>query len=58
MFAALFASAAVATAAMPPMDPTAVKAIEAVAYDYVDGQLRATPPGWRGRCTRTSPSAR
>lgn len=39
MFAVLFASAAVATAAMPPMDPTAVKAIEAVAYDYVDGQL-------------------
>ena len=42
MFAALFAAAAV-TAAPAPMDPVAVKAIEAVAYDYVDGQLEADP---------------
>lgn len=39
MFAALFAAAAVAVAAPPPLDPAAVTAIEAVAYDYVDGQL-------------------
>jgi len=39
MFAALFAAAAVASAAPAPMDPAQMKAIEAVAYDYVDGQL-------------------
>lgn len=39
MFAALFAAAAVAVAAPPPLDPATVTAIEAVAYDYVDGQL-------------------
>ncbi len=48
MIAALFAAAAVATAApqpqaAAPMDPAAVKAIEAVAYDYVDGQLEGDP---------------
>lgn len=47
MIAALFAAAAVAAApALPepaPMDPAAVKAIEAVAYDYVDGQLEGDP---------------
>jgi len=43
MIAALFAAAAVATAAPQPMDPAAVKAIEAVAYDYVDGQLEGDP---------------
>lgn len=46
MFAALFAAAAVAAApapATPPMDPAAVKAIESVAYDYVDGQLEGDP---------------
>jgi hypothetical protein len=37
MISALFAAAAVATAA--PLDPADVKAVEAVAYDYVDGQL-------------------
>lgn len=42
MFAALFA--AVALAATPaPLDPAEVKAIEAVAYDYVDGQLEGDP---------------
>ena len=40
--AALLAAAAVA-AAPAPMDPAAVKAIEAVAYDYVDGQLEGDP---------------
>lgn len=44
MFAAMLAAAAVATAAPAPaapaaLDPAQVKAIEAVAYDYVDGQL-------------------
>jgi len=43
MFAALFAAAAVATAAPQPMDPAQVKAIEAVAYDYLDGQLEGDP---------------
>lgn len=47
MFAALFAAAAVAAAPAPPapasMDPVAVKAIESVAYDYVDGQLEGDP---------------
>jgi hypothetical protein len=42
MFAALFAAAAIA-AAPAPMDPAAVKAIESVAYDYVDGQLEGDP---------------
>ena len=42
MIAALLAAAAVA-AAPAPMDPAAVKAIEAVAYDYVDGQLEGDP---------------
>ncbi|MEW5687883.1 MAG: nuclear transport factor 2 family protein [Pseudomonadota bacterium] len=46
MFAALFAAAAVAAAPAPApaaLDPAAVKAIEAVAYDYVDGQLEGDP---------------
>ena len=38
MLAALFAAAALA-APGPALDPAAVKAVEAVAYDYVDGQL-------------------
>jgi len=42
MIAALFAAAAVA-AAPQTMDPNAVRAIEAVAYDYVDGQLEGDP---------------
>lgn len=42
MFAALFAAAAIA-AAPAQMDPAAVKAIESVAYDYVDGQLEGDP---------------
>ena len=42
MIAALSAAAAVA-ATPAPMDPAAVKAIEAVAYDYVDGQLEGDP---------------
>lgn len=41
MFAALLA--AVSVAAPNPADPAAVKAIEAVAYDYVDGQLEGDP---------------
>jgi hypothetical protein len=40
MITALFAAAAIAGAGL---DPSAVKAIEAVAYDYVDGQLEADP---------------
>lgn len=50
MFAALFAAAAVAATPLPtpqgastPMDPAAVKAIEATAYDYLDGQLEGDP---------------
>ncbi|TAL32874.1 MAG: nuclear transport factor 2 family protein [Phenylobacterium sp.] len=42
MFAALFAAAALA-ATPAPLDPAEVKAIEAVAYDYVDGQLEGDP---------------
>src|SRR5688500_11838609 len=42
MLAALFAAAAIA-AAPAPLDPAAVRAIEAVAYDYVDGQLEGDP---------------
>lgn len=42
MIAALFAAAAVA-ATPAPLDPAQVKAIEAVAYDYVDGQLEGDP---------------
>lgn len=63
MIAALFAAAAVATAAPQPMDPAAVKAIEAVAYDYVDGQLegdaarvsRALHPDLAKRAVTTDP---
>lgn len=63
MFAALFAAAAVATAAPAPMDPAQVKAIEAVAYDYVDGQLegdaarvaRALHPDLAKRAVTTDP---
>lgn len=44
MIAALFAAAAMAAAPAPAeLDPAAVKAIEAVAYDYVDGQLEGDP---------------
>jgi hypothetical protein len=47
MFAALFAAAALAATPAPeapaPLDPVQVKAIEAVAYDYVDGQLEGDP---------------
>lgn len=43
MIAALFAAAALAAAPPAPMDPVQVKAIEAVAYDYVDGQLEGDP---------------
>lgn len=46
MLAALFAATAVAAAPAPattPMDPAAVKVIESVAYDYVDGQLEGDP---------------
>ena len=42
MISALFAAAAVAAAA-PVLDPAQVKAVEAVAYDYVDGQLEGDP---------------
>src|SRR5688572_23762307 len=62
MFATLFAAAAVA-AAPAPMDPAAVKAIEAVAYDYVDGQLegdaarvaRSLHPDLAKRAVKTDP---
>lgn len=43
MIAALFAAAIAAAPAPAPLDPAAVKAIEAVAYDYVDGQLEGDP---------------
>lgn len=49
LLAAFFAAAALAApAAAEPLDPAAVKAIEAVAYDYVDGQLE----GDAGRVAR------
>lgn len=41
MISALLAAALLATAT--PLDPTDVKAVEAVAYDYVDGQLEGDP---------------
>lgn len=48
MLAALLLAAAVAAPAPAPApdaapDPAAVRAIEAVAYDYVDGQLEGDP---------------
>jgi hypothetical protein len=43
MIAALFAAAALAAPQPAALDPAAVKAIEAVAYDYVDGQLEGDP---------------
>lgn len=43
MIVALLAAVAVAAPAMPPTDPATVTAIEAVAYDYVDGQLEGDP---------------
>jgi Putative lumazine-binding len=44
MFAALFAAAALAATPAPAdLDPEQVKAIEVVAYDYVDGQLEGDP---------------
>ncbi|WP_334160922.1 nuclear transport factor 2 family protein [Phenylobacterium sp.] len=46
MFSALAAAAALAAAPPAPSpapSPTDVKAIEAVAYDYVDGQLEGDP---------------
>ena len=44
LFAALFAAAALAAAPAPEaLDPGQVNAIEAVAYDYVDGQLEGDP---------------
>jgi len=39
MFASFLAAAVVATAPAPELDPAQVRAVEAVAYDYVDGQL-------------------
>jgi hypothetical protein len=42
MISALLAAATVAAAA-PVLDPAQVKAVEAVAYDYVDGQLEGDP---------------
>jgi hypothetical protein len=39
MFASFLAAAVVASAPVPALDPAQVKAVEAVAYDYVDGQL-------------------
>lgn len=41
MISALLAAALLATAT--PLDPAEVKAVEAVAYDYVDGQLEGDP---------------
>lgn len=44
MFAAFFAAAALAATPAPAdLDPAQVKAIEVVAYDYVDGQLEGDP---------------
>lgn len=44
MFAAILLAVALAAPAEPaPLDPAAVEAIEAVAYDYVDGQLEGDP---------------
>lgn len=63
MFAALFAAAAIAAAPAPSnLDPATVKAIEAVAYDYVDGQLegdaarvaRSLHPDLAKRAVRTT----
>ncbi|MFN4175490.1 nuclear transport factor 2 family protein [Phenylobacterium sp.] len=39
MFASFLAAAVVASAPVPALDPAQVKAVETVAYDYVDGQL-------------------
>jgi hypothetical protein len=65
MFAALFAAASVAAAPLPasaPLDPVVVKAIEATAYDYLDGQLegdaarvaRSLHPDLAKRAVRTT----
>lgn len=43
MLSALLAAVALQAAAPAAADPATVKAIEAVAYDYVDGQLEGDP---------------
>jgi acyl-CoA hydrolase len=44
LFAAILLAVALAAPAEPaPLDPAVVEAIEAVAYDYVDGQLEGDP---------------
>ena len=61
MLASILAAAAVAAA--PPLDPNTVKAVEAVAYDYVDGQLdgdaarvaRALHPDLAKRAVKINP---
>ncbi|ADG09403.1 nuclear transport factor 2 family protein [Caulobacter segnis] len=63
MIAAMFAALLLNSAATPAMDPAAVKAVEAVAYDYVDGQLegdvarvtRALHPDLAKRAVRSKP---
>lgn len=63
MIAAMFAALLLNSAATPAMDPEAVKAVEAVAYDYVDGQLegdvarvtRALHPDLAKRAVRGKP---
>lgn len=67
MLASLLAAAVVAAAPAPavdqPLDPAQVKAVEAVAYDYVDGQLegdaarvaRSLHPDLAKRAVRPSP---
>lgn len=61
MIAALLTALALQAAPPPALDPAAVKAVEAVAFDYVDGQLegdtarvtRALHPDLAKRAVRT-----
>lgn len=63
MIAAMLAALALNSAAVPAPDPATVKAIEAVAHDYVDGQLegdvarvtRALHPDLAKRAIRAKP---
>ncbi len=63
MIAAMLAALALQSAAPPALDPATVKAVEAVAYDYVDGQLegdvarvtRALHPDLAKRAVRGKP---
>ncbi|MFN3583458.1 nuclear transport factor 2 family protein [Phenylobacterium sp.] len=63
MFASFLAAAVVASAPVTALDPAQVKAVEAVAYDYVDGQLegdaarvaRSLHPDLAKRAVRPNP---